>query len=112
MDEIVLQLVQKHNLAVEGLTELQLAEAIRQAIQSGDFMRYVVIHKREQKQCVTYLPWQECERIRDLYSELINSVASKHEGETRHQTALRYIKEGEEQWQDESRSINHLHSTE
>ena len=29
------------------------------------------------------------------YSELINAVESKHPNETRHQTALRYIKERE-----------------
>lgn len=30
-----------------------------------------------------------------LYNELINAVATKHPGETRHQTALRYIQERE-----------------
>jgi len=35
------------------------------------------------------------ERVRALYSELIMAVASKFPGETRHETALRYIRQGE-----------------
>ena len=34
-------------------------------------------------------------RLRGQYSELILAVESKHDGETRHQTALRYIRERE-----------------
>ncbi len=33
--------------------------------------------------------------LRELYNELIMAVEKKHEGETRHQTALRYIRERE-----------------
>ena len=35
-------------------------------------------------------------RINEDYHELIMSVSEKHEGETRHQTALRYINEAEQ----------------
>lgn len=92
------ELVRKHQLAVETLTEQQLAEAIRQAIASGDFMRNVV-HDRHNRsaQSVTYIPWLETERLKTLYNELLYAVASKHEGETRHETALRYIRERESQ---------------
>lgn len=31
-------------------------------------------------------------KVEELYNELIMAVETKHEGETRHQTALRYIK--------------------
>lgn len=86
------ELVRKHHLAVEALTEQQLAEAIRQAIASGEFMRNVVVDGR---QSVTYLPWREVEELRSLYNELLYAVESKHEGETRHATALRYIRERE-----------------
>lgn len=86
------ELVRKHNLAVDALTEQQLAEAIRQAIASGEFMRNVVVDGR---QSVTYIPWREVEELRSLYNELIYAVASKYEGETRHATALRYIRERE-----------------
>ncbi len=33
------------------------------------------------------------ERLQEKYNELILAVASKYKGETRHQTALRYINE-------------------
>ena len=33
--------------------------------------------------------------VTKLYEELLSAVAQKHEGETRHQTALRYIQERE-----------------
>ena len=90
--ELFGELVSKHQLAVEVLTEQQLAEAIRQAIASGDFMRNVATDGR---QAVTYIPWREVDHLRSLYNELLYAVASKHEGETRHETALRYIRERE-----------------
>lgn len=34
--------------------------------------------------------------VQDLYNELLYAVARKFPGETRHQTALRYIREAEE----------------
>lgn len=37
----------------------------------------------------------EIEQLRALYNELIYAVASRHKGETRHETALRYIREVE-----------------
>ena len=37
----------------------------------------------------------QTENLRFLYNELIYSVSSKHYGETRHETALRYIRERE-----------------
>lgn len=37
----------------------------------------------------------ELERLQKLYNELLYEVARKYEGETRHQTALRYIRERE-----------------
>lgn len=37
----------------------------------------------------------ECKSLRALYEELLYAVAKKHPGETRHETALRYILERE-----------------
>lgn len=37
----------------------------------------------------------EDKQLRDKYNELVFAVASKHTNETRHETALRYIQEGE-----------------
>lgn len=45
-----------HNVHVEQLTSLQLAEAIRQALAAGDFMRHVTVDGR---QAVTYVPYRE-----------------------------------------------------
>jgi type II secretory pathway component PulL len=87
--DLFVALVRRHNLAVNDLTETQLAEAIRQAM--PDFRRYVHVTG----QMVMYLPRQEAERYRTLYHELLLSVESIHEGETRHDTALRYIRERE-----------------
>jgi hypothetical protein len=39
--------------------------------------------------------WKELEEIKSKYYELILNVESKHSEETRHQTALRYIREKE-----------------
>lgn len=88
------EFVRRHNLAVESLTEQQLAEVIRQAIASGDIMRHVM-HDGS-AQAITYIPCREVSRLRDQYHELLYAVASKHDGETRHETALRYIREREE----------------
>lgn len=82
-------LIRRHNLAVNDLTETQLAEAIRQAM--PDFRRHVHVTG----QAVVYIPGMEADRWKALYHELLWSVESVHEGETRHETALRYIRERE-----------------
>lgn len=91
-DSIFIEFVRKHKLAMESLTERQLAEAIRQAIAAGDFERQVCVCGG---QTVAYIPWREVDRLRSAYHELIFAVVSKHEGETRHETALRHIREAE-----------------
>lgn len=90
---IILEFVKAHHLSTEALTERQLAEVIRQALMSGDFLRNV--RSDGCAQLVLYLPWQGMEALQHRYNELINAVASKHEGESRHETALRYIRERE-----------------
>lgn len=89
---LISNLVQKHQLAVEDLTERQLAEAIRQAIASGDFVRNIL---SDGPQAVTYIPYRDIEHLKSRYHELLYAVACKFEGETRHETALRYINERE-----------------
>ena len=96
--DLFLELVRKYQLSVNNLTERQLAESIRQAIASGDFTRFVVAGG---SQCVSYIPFREVDQLKRLYNELIYAVATKHEGETRHETALRYIQERESQKSDE-----------
>lgn len=96
-EEFFREFIRKHQLAVEALTETQLAEAIRQAIFSGDFMRNVVVGlpATSHSQSVVYVPYRELDRLRSLYNELLYAVERKHDGETRHETALRYIQEAE-----------------
>jgi len=89
----VKKLVSSRNLAIENLTEKQVGDAIAQAIASGDFIRHVRVS--DDAQSVTYIPYSETERYRALYYELLMAVGMKYEGETRHETALRYIKNAE-----------------
>lgn len=94
LQAMMAEFVKKHYLAVENLTEQQLAEAIRQALLSGDFVRNVLWDGSGQ--AVVYVPFRELERVQGLYNELLMAVANKHPGESRHETALRYIREREE----------------
>ena len=87
--DLITSLIRKHTIAVNELTEQQFAEAIRQAL--PDFIRFV--HADNQQ--VVYLPGRDAEKWKRLYHELIMEVASKYPNETRHETALRYIREAE-----------------
>ncbi len=75
--------IRAHNIAVENLTERQLCEAFKQALLSGDFVRYVQVGS--DKQSVVYIPFagQDClrEKIADLEKELAtaNSVLAEYE---------------------------------
>lgn len=91
-NDLFLRLVREHQLQCEKLTEDQLAETIRQVIESGDMMKHVTV---DGAQAVTYAPYREVEHWKSLYHELIWAVVQIHDGESRHQTALRYIKERE-----------------
>lgn len=68
--EVVEELVRKHVLAVENLTEMQLVEAIRQAIACGDFQRHVC--PSNSSQVVIYIP-----HAREMY--LLNKVRELEE---------------------------------
>lgn len=69
------EFVRKHSLSVEHLTENQLAEAIRQAIEAGDFIRHV----RANTQMVVYVPFNEVARLRQQYNDLSMDVRNKYE---------------------------------
>jgi len=49
-------LQRKHNLHMEGLIEKQLADAIRQALEAGDFQRLVLPNDAS---TVVYVPYRE-----------------------------------------------------
>ncbi len=89
-----LNLVHMNALSVEDLTQAQLAEVISKMIKSGDFRRFISLDS--QSQVVVYIPFAEREAILAKYNELLFAVAQKYPNETRHETALRYIKERED----------------
>lgn len=62
------KIIEQSMAAVEGLTREQLAEAFVQAIKAGDFVRYVLVGGPHAQQ-VTYLPWQDAERLKRKLAE-------------------------------------------
>lgn len=66
--EAIQELIRKHHLASEALTEQQLAEVIRQALASGDLVKYVRV--RDNGQQIVYAPFMEVERLRSQLEEL------------------------------------------
>jgi hypothetical protein len=88
--EAMTDLVRRHNLQIEELTERQLIEALIQA--KGDFLRYVVLEDSPDHtvaQQVIYLPGREAREWENKYytlrkaceelSELWNEVAMLHD---------------------------------
>jgi hypothetical protein len=64
MDEFIQkhieECVKRHNLAVEELTEKQVVSAFRQAIECGDFIRYV---QADGGQSVVYIPFEREQQL-------------------------------------------------
>jgi phage pi2 protein 07 len=90
-DDIFVEFVKRWQIAADDLTQSQLANALRQAM--PDFRRNVHVHSGGQQ--VVYLPGSDADRWRAKYLELIDAVEYVPEGETPHQTALRYLRERE-----------------
>lgn len=67
--------IHTHNIAAENLTEKQIADALRQAIKCGDFVRNVVAGTGAQS--VVYIPAQQEERMRSRIHELEALLESK-----------------------------------
>lgn len=72
LQQAIDKLIPAHNLAVETLTEAQLASAIRQAIEAGDFMRNVRIH--DDSQAVIYLPGYGNDSLREANAWITTRV--------------------------------------
>ena len=64
--------------------------------------------KQELDQCLTVHAKlnDECEKVKANYSDLIMQVARKYGGETRHETAKRYITEAEQNISDGSTKVD------
>lgn len=93
LDETITNLIHEHHLQLRKFTENQLVDLLRQLLQSGDIIKYVC--QSDNSQALVYLPFSEKQRVEALYYELLYAVSKKWEGETRHETALRYILEAE-----------------
>lgn len=70
-EEATRRLVKKYVLATEKLTEEQLADAIRQAIEAGDFQRWVVCGGTQQ---VVYLPFSMEQRRAHQVKALLDLI--------------------------------------
>jgi hypothetical protein len=72
LDDRVKQLIQKHNIQSEALTDAQLATVIKQALECGDIIRNVRIGDRTQS--VTYLPYAMEQKLTHRVVELTNAL--------------------------------------
>lgn len=62
IDKAIREMMRKHSIAIENLTEKQLAEAMVQAIKCGDFQRFI-LKEDENQQCVTYVPFRDLPKL-------------------------------------------------
>lgn len=73
LDEKITALMLQHHLASEAFEEEQLAEAIREALLAGDFVKQVVVGGLEHRQRIIYLPGERAHqlamRVHDLEME-------------------------------------------
>lgn len=74
LDSILQEFVRKHQIAVEQLTDKQMAAAIRQAIECGDFTRQVCVTDNAQN--IIYIPYARQQELKSKLRELENLVTS------------------------------------
>jgi hypothetical protein len=72
LSEFIEAMAEAHHDAVEALTQEQLSEALRQALESGDFERLVTVD--EDKQAVVYAPYAALSRVRRENEDLRNAI--------------------------------------
>lgn len=75
IQDSILEMIRKHHLAVESLTEEQLANAIQQAIHSGEFVRHIY----EDAQGITYIPYREKFRLQLQVTQLQSALRAARE---------------------------------
>lgn len=68
------ELIKERAIAVDNLTRTQLADAICQAIQCGDFHRHLV--RGEDRQQVVYVPFQREHELKARIAELEARIAN------------------------------------
>jgi len=83
-------IIDQHALKCEALTQEQFTHALVQAL--PDFERLV---EPDGGQQVVYMPGREAAYWKRLYDELLSAVRLTAAGESRHDAALRYIREAQ-----------------
>lgn len=78
--EACLKLVQKHQVYIDGLTERQVAEALKQAVECGDFQIHVVVDPGPKaalthRQGVSYIPGRRVAELEAEVAELREELA-------------------------------------
>lgn len=73
VEQAVLEMIRERNIAVESLTEKQLAECFIQACKCGDFVRMLAVDMQSQQ--VYYIPHREHERMQEHINDLKAEVA-------------------------------------
>jgi hypothetical protein len=71
-DQILESFLKAHSIAVETLTEKQLASALRQAIECGDFTRNVRV--TDNAQAVIYIPFAREQALKANKAELLEAL--------------------------------------
>jgi hypothetical protein len=86
--------IKAHNIRCEALTEHQMAEALRQAIASGDFVRHVRVLDDSQE--VVYEPFRQAEALKSenerLRTALLDIIACPLTEEDEKRNISRYHK--------------------
>lgn len=75
MAEAIASIVRCNQLAIEGLTEKQVAEAIRQAFACGDFIKLTQVGSNSQN--VIYIPFANASRL-DAEIERLKALCYTH----------------------------------
>lgn len=83
VDDMVSKLIADYTITRDQFTEQQVGELVKQLLLSGDIFKLISPSGGK----MMYHPYE----IRQKYNELLHAVSFKHEGESRHDTALRYI---------------------
>lgn len=73
--ELISDLIKEHNIAVEKLTREQFVEAIKQAIQCGDFTR--LVRADDNAQQVIYIPFKREQELLNKIEELEEALKGK-----------------------------------
>lgn len=67
-DELLAEAARQYNIAHDKFTQKQLFEAFRQALECGDFVKYVCVDTNAQN--IVYIPFAEQARLQARIREL------------------------------------------